>query len=214
MVRYMSNELKAFTINMKSLSQDIADPIIIGAADANGRCLKIIFTQEAAAQFSEDTIVYLSWRHIQKNVKGYNSFTEIQREDTDELTASEQPPIWYIYYPKAMLHEGDVLAHIELVDDISVAASVNFNIHVLADPWDGTDWIEQDDLSEFKMAMNRAQHMQQIIDDAHEEIDAKLKELEELHDLIDWEDEDNNGINDQLQLPQGTEIVEWIPEGE
>ena len=128
----MSNELKDIVINLKSLSQNIPDPIVVGAADANGRYLRVIFTQEAAAQFSPDTIVYLSWRHIQKNTKGYNAFSELPREE-------DEPPTWQIYLPTTLLHEGDVLAHIELVDDISVAASTNFNIHVLVDPWDGTD---------------------------------------------------------------------------
>ena len=131
----MTVQLKGTVINMKTLSQNIDDPIIIGAAEANGRYLSIIFTQEAAAQFSDNTKVYLSWRHIQKDIKGYNVFTEIPREDDEEsmLTAEELPPTWQIYYPKEMLHEGDVLAHIELVDNISVAASTNFTIHILAD---------------------------------------------------------------------------------
>ena len=89
----MTVELKGTVINMKTLSQDISDPIIVGAAEANGRYLSIIFTQEAAAQFSDTTTVYLSWRHIQKNIKGYNAFTEIPREDTEELLAEEQPPV-------------------------------------------------------------------------------------------------------------------------
>ena len=33
-----------------------------------------------------------------------------------------------------MLHEGDVIASIELVDDISVAASTTFTIKVLDEP--------------------------------------------------------------------------------
>lgn len=57
----MTIQLKGTVINMKSLSQNIEDPIIIGAAEANGRYLNIIFTQEAAAQFSDSTKVYLSW---------------------------------------------------------------------------------------------------------------------------------------------------------
>jgi hypothetical protein len=56
----MTIQLKGTVINMKSLSQNIDDPIIIGAAEANGRYLSIIFTQEAAAQFSDTTKVYLS----------------------------------------------------------------------------------------------------------------------------------------------------------
>ena len=206
----MANELKGTIINMKSLSQNITDPIIIGGADSNGRFLTIIFTQEAAAQFSDNTNVYLSWRHIQKDVKGYNVFTKFEYEDTSEVTAEEQPPTWYIYYPKALLHEGDVLAHIELVDDISVAASVNFSIHVLADPWDGTKWIEQDDLSEFKIAMNKAQEM----DDHYEEIRMVIEELKKKFDLIDYQDDNYNGINDidELEVSGGITITEWTGE--
>jgi len=88
----MDTRLKGTVINMKSLSQHIPNPIVVGGGDSDGRYLTIIFTQEAAAQFSPDTKVYLSWRHVQKNIKGYTVFTEIPREDTDELTAEEQPP--------------------------------------------------------------------------------------------------------------------------
>lgn len=210
----MANELKGTIINMKSLSQDISDPIIIGGAESNGRFLTIIFTQEAAAQFSDTTNVYLSWRHIQKDIKGYNIFTKFEYEDTDEITAEEQPPTWYIYYPKALLHEGDVIASIELVDNISVATSVNFSIHVLSDPWNGTKWIEQDDLSEFKTAMNKAQTIQQEIDDHYEEIRLAIEELRKKFDLIDYQDDNYNGINDidELETSGGITITEWTGE--
>jgi hypothetical protein len=56
----MANELKATVINMKSLNQNILDPVIVGAGDANGRTLRVIFTQEAAAQMTPETKVYLS----------------------------------------------------------------------------------------------------------------------------------------------------------
>lgn len=88
----MANELKGTVINMKSLSQDISDPIIVGGGNSDGRYLTIIFTQEAAAQFSDLTQVYLSWRHVQKNIKGYNVFTKFEYVDTDLITADEQPP--------------------------------------------------------------------------------------------------------------------------
>lgn len=81
----MTNELKATIINMKSLSQDIEDPIIVGAGDAAGRSLRIIFTQEAAAQFTPNTKVYLSWKHQEKNIVGYNVFTEILDEEDEDF---------------------------------------------------------------------------------------------------------------------------------
>ena len=81
----MSVRLKGTVINMKTLSQHIDNPIIVGGGDSDGRYLTIIFTQEAAARFAPNTQVYLSWRHIQTDVKGYNVFTEIPREDTETL---------------------------------------------------------------------------------------------------------------------------------
>lgn len=56
----MSIELKATVVNMKSLSQNIEDPIVNGAADVKGRTLRVIFTQEAAAQITPRTKVYLA----------------------------------------------------------------------------------------------------------------------------------------------------------
>ena len=215
----MTTQLKGTVINMKSLSQGITNPIVIGGGDSNGRYLTIIFTQEAAAQFAPNTQVYLSWRHVQKNVKDYNVFTEIPREDTDELTAEEQPPVWYIYYPKAMLHEGDVIASIELVDDISVAASTTFTIKVLDEPWDGTQWIEQDDLSEFKTAMIKAQNLEDSMKQDYDDIKAALERLAKMFDITDFVDENGDGIPDgeddgvdELVPDDGIEIIEWTGE--
>lgn len=144
----MANELKATVINMKSLSQNIPDPVVIGAGDANGRTLRIIFTQEAAAQMTPDTKVYLSWHHQEVDIKGYNVFTKFENEDDDEL-----PFYWEITYPKSMLYEGNVLACIQIVDNVSIATSTNFTIHVLIDPNDGTRYTATDDFSEFQKAV-------------------------------------------------------------
>lgn len=42
----MSQELKTVTVNLKSLDQDIKDPIVAGGADANGRTFRIILTKK------------------------------------------------------------------------------------------------------------------------------------------------------------------------
>ena len=81
----MSNELKVTTVNLKDLSQDIIDPVVVGAGDASGRTLRIIFTQKAAAQFTPNTKVYLSWYHQEMDIKGYNIFTEIVQEDDEDF---------------------------------------------------------------------------------------------------------------------------------
>lgn len=140
----MSKELKAFVINMKSLDQDIEDPILAGAGDANGRTLRVIFTQEAAAQFTPETKVYLKWYHQQKDVKGLNIFSRIDHPCKE---------VWEINWPKNMLFEGDVLCNIEIVDSISIAPSTNFHVHVLADPNDGSGFVVSDDYSLFQQAV-------------------------------------------------------------
>lgn len=144
----MATELKATIVNLKSLNQNIVDPVVVGAGDANGRTLRIIFTQEAAAQLTEDTKVYLSWHHQEQNIKGYNVFTEITDEDDEDF-----PPTWEITYPRTMLYEGNVLACIQLVDSVSIATSTNFTIHVLIDPNDGSTYTVTDDFSEFQKAV-------------------------------------------------------------
>lgn len=138
----MTAELKRNVINMKSLDQDIKDPIVVGSGEANGRTLAIIFTQEAAAQIVPMTHVYLKWRHVQADVVGYNAFTQ----------ESEDPQIWVITFPKQMLREGDVLATIELVDDISIAASTTFSIHIMSDAYLENKYDDSDDFTEFQKA--------------------------------------------------------------
>lgn len=141
----MSQELKTFTVNLKSLDQDISDPIVAGGADANGRTFRIIFDQEAEAQITDETKVYLSWFHRQTKVKGYNVFTQ----------TCEDPITWEIKYPQAMLTEGDVLCCIELVDSVSIAQSTNFLVHVLSDPNDGSQFVVSDDFTLFQNAVIR-----------------------------------------------------------
>lgn len=147
----MPIELKAFTVNMKSMDQDIDDPIIAGAGDANGRTFRVIFTQEAAAQFTEYSKVYLSWKHKQARIEGLNVFTHVKND----------PMIWEIHWPQSMLHEGDVLCCIKLVDDISIVQSTNFIVHVLSDPTSGENFVTSDDYSIFQTAIINMNYISQ-----------------------------------------------------
>lgn len=139
----MSQELRAFTVNLKSMDQDIPDPIVAGAGDADGRTFRVIFDQEAAAQLTPETKIYLSWFHKQKKIKGYNVFTQ----------TNDDPVIWEIKWPQTMLHEGDVLCCIEMVDSVSIVQSTTFLVHVLTDPNDGSNFVVSDDFSEFQNAV-------------------------------------------------------------
>ena len=63
------------------------------------------------------------------------------------------PMTWEVKFPKNMLHEGTVLASIELVDEISIAASTNFQIKVLSDPWGDFNFEDTEDFSVFQDAV-------------------------------------------------------------
>lgn len=147
----MPTELKAFTVNMKSMDQDIDDPIIAGAGDANGRTFRVIFTQEAAAQFTEYSKVYLSWKHKQAKIEGLNVFKQV----------NDDPMIWEIHWPQTMLREGDVLCCIKLVDDVSIVQSTNFIVHVLSDPTSGENFVTSDDYSIFQTAIINLNYISQ-----------------------------------------------------
>ena len=213
----MSIELKATVVNMKTLTQEIEDPIVNGAADVKGRTLRIIFTQEAAAQITPKTKVYLSWWHQDKNIKGYNVFTEITDIDDEDF-----PPTWEIYFPQSMLWEGNVLASIQLVDDVSIATSTNFIIHILKDPNEDDHYVPSDDYSEFKEAVinlnSLSDRMEEQLEDDKAAFDQIVEEFEEMKETIATEESvaevretAENAmsmvIDQQIQIDQVTEEV-------
>lgn len=194
----MPAELKAITVNLKSLSQDIEDPIVQGGGDANGRTFKIIFTQEAADMFTPYTKVYLYWNHQQLKTYGVNVFTKVSKDED-----CFNPPVWQINWPKAMLHEGDVLCCIKLVDDISIAPSNNFLVHVLQDPNDGSSFVVGDDYSIFDkcvIEMNAAtQKAQEQLEKQQEEFEAMRQEFTTMKDDVQTALDKSNEAYDMAQ---------------
>lgn len=188
-------ELKTFTVNMKSLGQDIEDPIVQGGGDANGRTFRIIFTQEAADMFTPETKVYLKWRHMQLNIRGYNIFTQIQAGEDCFVS-----PIWEIHWPKAMLHEGDVLCCIEVVDDISISPSMNFVVHVLADPDNGDNFVVSDDYSIFQQAVI---DMNSIGEKAKQQLQEQAEEFDSMRQEFDGMRQDISTALDKANQAYG-----------
>ena len=139
----MSQELKTFTIELKSLDQEIGSPVIAGAGDVNGCTLRVVFTQKAGCQLCPNSKVYLNWIHQDKKVKGYNVLSKV----------SDAPSTWEIHWPKEMLFEGTVLCRLEIVDDVSISPSNNFTVHVLQNPNDGSSFVVTDDYSDFQQAI-------------------------------------------------------------
>lgn len=185
----MAQELRRTTIHLKSLNQDISDPIIAGGGDANGYSLRIIFDPEAAAQFTPETQVYLKWRHQQLNNRGLNQFRQID---------SECDSVWEINWPHNMLHEGDVLCSIELIDEISIAQSNNFIVHVLQDADDGSQFIVSNDYTEFQNAIIE---MNSFSQKTQEQLEMQKEEFENIkQSFAEIETKINAAYNKVIEL--------------
>lgn len=193
-------ELKRFTINLKSLNQDIPDTIIVGAGDANGRTLSVILTQEAAARMTPSTNLYLSWKHLNTTIEGLNVFTKV----------NDNPQTWEIHYPQSMLHEGNVLACLKIIDEISISTSTNFNIKILSDPNAVEDFEDNENYNIFKQAAlelnNTDLLMKEQLKEYKEKFENTLKELKGLEDKLDEIIKNKIG-----EIPEGyTDIIAYL----
>ena len=157
--------INPFIINMKSLSQPIKD-CVVGAGEVNGRHIVVIFTQELAERFTEYTKVYLSWKHKNvRNLCGYDVFSKV--DDPSKHDVCGNPPTWEFHLPQAMLEPGDVVSRIEIVDEQSIDASVNFLIKILDAPSNHDDFLETDTYSSFQRAVlnmnNLSEKYQEVV---------------------------------------------------
>lgn len=164
MIAARYTQLRTNTINLKSLDQKIDNPIVAGGGDTRGRSLRLILTQEAEAMITPDTKIYLKWYHQKIKVRGYDLFKQ----------TSSDPMIWEIKFPQNMLKEGNALACIQLVDDISISSSTNFLIHVLADVWDDVEFDDSDDITLFNEAVIRLNQVQRK---AEKQLDEQNREF-------------------------------------
>lgn len=188
------DELKTYTLNLKSLDQKIDDPIVAGSGDVHGYTFRVIFTQVAAKQFAENTKVYLNWHNLSSDTYGYNVFTKIKDN------------IWEINYPAALLaHEGKVLARIELVDNISIAPSTNFTIQVLKNPNNDSRFNDKDDYSIFSQAVlelnSTNEKMKQQLEEQQLQFKSMLEEFEQLEEkLKEYIDNQNKQATEDMKV--------------
>lgn len=157
------DQVKDIVFKIKSLQQKIRS-VTVGAGAANSPYIYVIFDKEAAAQFAQGTKVYLSWKNLESNVRGYNVLTQI----------AKKPNTWRLTLPQSLLTEGNVLARFELVDDTSIAPSQNFEITVLGNPLEGSGWIQSDDFSAFQESLvnmtKQVQETQQLLKETQQTV--------------------------------------------
>lgn len=115
-----------------------------------------------------------------------------------------------------MLYEGNVLACIQIVDGVSIATSVNFTIHVLIDPNDGSTFVDSDDFTEFQRAVIR---LASVETQARKQLTSQKLEFEDMQlafmDIRRIAVENQNIVNEAKQISENalgvaTEALETI----
>ena len=197
--------LRPNVIVLKSLDQDISDPIIAGAGEAGGNKLIVVFTQEAAARFTPETKVYLNWRHQNlDNVCGFDMFQEQEQEEGITVKCGTPHCIWSIGWPHNMKHEGTVEASIVLLDAVSKDETVHFNINVLSDLQGSESLMDEEDFSLFEQALldmnknladmrellQQAQELFSTVSDLQEQLETELQEIKEEQEKLKQRQED------------------------
>lgn len=184
------DQVKDIVIKIKSLQQKIK-PINIGAG-ASRPYIYAMFDYEAKAQFTSKTTVYLSWKHSDGNeIRGYNAFTKI----------SDKPNVWKLMVPASMLHEGTVLARLELVDSVSIAASTTFEINILYNPNEDESFTMSDDYGVFQEAIvqltekvNQTTSMLEDTKQTVEDLQELFNQVQEFYLIIKKEQKKNKKI--------------------
>ena len=77
-----------------------------------------------------------------------------------------------------MLYEGNVIACIQIVDEVSISTSTNFTIHVLLDPNDGSSFTATDDFTEFQQAVINLASVEQEARDQMADHQSKFEEMQ------------------------------------
>ena len=115
-----------------------------------------------------------------------------------------------------MLYEGNVLACIQIVDNVSISTSVNFTIHVLIDPNDGSSFVGTDDFSEFQKAVIR---LASVEDQARKQMTDQKIEFEDMQlafmNVQKIADDSKNIVEEAKQIAENalgtaTEALETI----
>lgn len=184
----MIDQLRRNVINLKSLDQDITDPIIAGAGESGGPQLYVILTQEAAARFTDTTKLYLSWKHLDLDIRGYDMFEKI----------SDKPITWALKWPRNMKHEGTVEACLEIVDRVSIDQSTHFHIEVLSDM--ETDQLLDED--EYDLFHRLLLEIEEKMREADERIDRAETLLRKLLDLYSIMQRDYRKLQEQFKSVQ------------
>ena len=83
-----------------------------------------------------------------------------------------------------MLHEGNVIACLEIVDDVSISVSKNFVIHIVQDPDDGSDFLDSNDYTVFQQAILQMNNLAADVENEFGQIKEEFNEMKDEFDEV------------------------------
>lgn len=120
------DNFRKVNITLHKANQRVLETQIAKVGDANGRELVVQITNDGVIEDQTGTTLKLNWQHKNGN-QGSTNFNVL-----DIKTGR-----FSVFYPKEMLYKGKVIASIEISSNGKITNSMNFEIIVQADVFDG-----------------------------------------------------------------------------
>lgn len=120
------DDFRKVNIILNKANQRILETQIAKVGDANGRELVVQITNNGVIEDQTGTTLKLNWQHENGN-----------QDSTNFNVVDIKMGVFSVFYPKEMLYKGKVDASIEIASNGQITNSMNFEIDVQADVFDG-----------------------------------------------------------------------------
>ena len=121
------DNFRKINITLNKANQQILDPQIAKVGDVNGRELVVQIVDEGVVKDQSGVTLKLNWQHANGN-QGSKTFGALDAKQG----------IFSVYYPENMLFRGTVTANISINESGKITNSLNFQINVQGDVFDGS----------------------------------------------------------------------------
>lgn len=121
------DNFRKINITLNKANQHILEPQIAKVGDVNGRELVVQLIDGGVIKDQSGVVLKLNWQHANGN----------QGSETFKALDAKQG-LFSVYYPEKMLYRGTVKANISVNDGGNITNSLNFQIAVKGDVFDGS----------------------------------------------------------------------------
>ncbi|MFE2840212.1 WD40/YVTN/BNR-like repeat-containing protein [Aerococcus urinaeequi] len=121
------DNFRKINITLNKANQHVLEPQIAKVGDVNGRELVVQLIDGGVIKDQTGVTLKLNWQHANGN-QGSETFSDLDAKKG----------VFSVYYPESMLYRGTVTANISINESGKITNSLNFQIAVKGDVFDGS----------------------------------------------------------------------------